>query len=72
MPDGVADPMSQSRCPRCRGELGNYLYADACPHCGGVLEHNTRPLVPAPAKQTGKARPWPVRCLLKLRGLVEG
>lgn len=43
--------MALTKCPHCGVKLGNFLWADACPHCQHELEHNTRPLVTAPARK---------------------
>jgi sarcosine oxidase delta subunit len=63
--------MSKLKCPHCGMRLGNYLYADACPHCHNELEHNTRILTAAPAKQPQKANAWPLRFFLRVVRLVE-
>lgn len=36
--------MNKSKCPHCGTKLGNFMYADMCPHCHEELKHNTRPL----------------------------
>jgi predicted amidophosphoribosyltransferase len=63
--------MNKLRCPHCGIKLGNYLYADACPHCHEELKHNTRPMIPARRKNPQKTRSWPVRIFFKIACLVE-
>jgi len=63
--------MNKLRCPHCGIKLGNFLYADACPHCHEELKHNTRPMIPTPKKNPKKARSWPVRIFFKIVRLVE-
>jgi hypothetical protein len=63
--------MNISKCPHCGFELGNFLYADACPLCHKELKNNTRPLVPAKKKDPHKAQPWPVRMFFGIVRLVE-
>jgi uncharacterized protein (DUF983 family) len=59
-----------TKCPHCHVKLGNYLYADACPHCGEELKHNTAPLLPPVAKATGP-RSLPVRAFLRVVRFIE-
>lgn len=63
--------MNVSRCPHCRAKLGNYLYADACPHCHHGLERNTRPLISAPPNTLQREMDWPIRWFLRVARLVE-
>lgn len=63
--------MNRSKCPHCGFKLGNFLYADACPHCHEELKHNTRPMIPARKKNPQKAQSWPVRIFFKIVRLVE-
>lgn len=63
--------MNQSNCPQCGVKLGDFLYADACPHCHEELKHNTKPLVPAKTKDLQKEKAWPVRVFLSIVRLVE-
>lgn len=63
--------MNKSKCPHCGIKLGNFLYADACPHCHHELEHNTKPLVSAPANELHKEAAWPIRVFLRVVRLVE-
>lgn len=63
--------MHVSKCPHCGAKLGNYLYADACPHCHHELLHNTRPLVPAAAIHARQHTAWPFRLLRNFVRLVE-
>ena len=63
--------MFKRKCPHCGARLGDFLYADACPHCHEVLEHNNQAkLKPAHAKVT-KTRSWPVRTFFSLVRFVE-
>jgi hypothetical protein len=63
--------MNMSRCPRCGVKLGNFLYADVCPHCDEGLRHNAKPLVPARQPAPLKERRWPVRIFSSILRLVE-
>jgi hypothetical protein len=63
--------MNTSKCSHCGVRLGNFLYADACPHCHEELKHNTRPLVPAPKRDLPKAKSWPVQMFTRVLRLVE-
>jgi predicted amidophosphoribosyltransferase len=63
--------MNKSRCPGCGLKLDNFLYADACPHCGDELKHNTRPLTLARKKDSQKEPLWPVRIFFRIMRLVE-
>jgi len=63
--------MNRSKCPHCGVKLGNFLYADACPHCHEELKHNTRHLVPAPKQDLQKAKSWPVQMFTNVLRLVE-
>ena len=71
MPEKDKTKMNVSKCPHCGVKLGNYLYADACPHCHEELKHNTKPLVFAKKKDLLKESLWPVRIFLSLMRLVE-
>jgi hypothetical protein len=63
--------MNKLKCPHCGAKLGNYLYADACPHCRHELEQNTRPLTSAPANRPPQEKAWPIRWFLGMVRLVE-
>jgi hypothetical protein len=63
--------MNRSKCPHCGVKLGNFLYADACPHCHEELKHNTRPLIPARKRDSQKAQPWVARIFFKIVRFVE-
>jgi predicted amidophosphoribosyltransferase len=63
--------MNVSKCPQCGVKLGNYLYADACPHCHEELKHNTKPLTVAKKKDSLKESLWPVRIFCNMMRLVE-
>ena len=63
--------MNISKCPHCGLKLGNFLYADACPHCHEELLHNTTPLLSAPKHDSQKVKLWPVRMFTRLIRFVE-
>ncbi len=63
--------MNTTKCPHCGAKLGNFVYADACPHCHRELKHNTLPLVPSTKSQPAEARSWPARTFDHIRRLVE-
>jgi len=63
--------MNKSRCPYCNVKLGNFLYADACPHCHQELKHNTAPLRSVPKKDPDKQPAWFVRFFFKIVRFVE-
>jgi hypothetical protein len=63
--------MNRSKCPHCGVKLGNFLYADACPHCHEELKHNTKPLIPARRKDPHKPQLWLVRMFFRLVRIVE-
>lgn len=63
--------MNRSRCPHCGIKLGNFQYADACPHCREELKYNTQPLVPARKKDLQRMQPWLVRSFFGIVRLVE-
>ncbi len=63
--------MSKPKCPHCGVKLGNFLYADACPHCHEELKHNTKPLIPAPKKDSQKPKPWAIRLFSRIMGFVD-
>ena len=58
-----------TKCPQCGVKLGDFLYADACPHCHEVLKQN---LVKKTSNVKG-ARPksWPVRAFFSIMRFVE-
>ena len=63
--------MFKRKCPHCGVRLGDFFYADACPHCHEVLEHNNQArLTPVRAMVT-KTRSWPVRAFFGLVRFVE-
>jgi hypothetical protein len=43
--------MNISNCPHCGLKLGNFLYADACPHCHQELAHNNTRKLTATAQR---------------------
>lgn len=63
--------MNRSKCPHCGVKLGNFLYADACPHCHEELNHNTKPLLPAPKKDPQREPPWVARIVFRIVRFVE-
>jgi hypothetical protein len=63
--------MNKSRCPHCGVKLGNFLYADACPHCHEELEQNTKPLIPARKKDPQSVQPWLFRIFFGIVRFVE-
>ena len=62
--------MNRFRCPHCDFKLGNYLYADECPHCHEEMKHNTR-LLSVPVRVSTKGNAWLVRFFNRLLRLVE-
>jgi hypothetical protein len=60
-----------TKCPHCKLKLGDFLWADACPHCHKELEHNTRVAVSAPPKDPLRTRAWPIRLFRRIVRLVE-
>ena len=52
-------------------KLGNFLYADACPHCHQELKHNTAPLLSLPKKDPLKPKPWLERAFFRMVRFVE-
>src|SRR5437899_990942 len=69
--DLKAREMNIMKCPHFRAKLGNFLYADACPHCHEELKNNTRPLLSTPKQDSRIATVWPVRMFTKLLRFVE-
>ena len=63
--------MNTSKCPHCGLKLGNFLHADACPHCHHELLHNTRPLIPNPVAPPRVGYTSLLRCLRRIRAFVE-
>ena len=63
--------MFKRRCSHCGVRLGGFLYADACPHCHEVLEHNSRARLTPSQERVIKTRLWPVRAFFSLVRLVE-
>ena len=62
--------MNLLKCPHCGVKLGAFLYADACPRCHEVLEHNQAKLTRLRPKVT-KKRSWPVQIFFSLVRFVE-
>jgi len=62
--------MFMEKCPRCGVKLGDFLYADACPHCHEVLKHNIAMHTPVHVK-VAKAKSWPVRGFFSIVRFVE-
>ncbi len=63
--------MNKSKCPHCGVKLGNFLYADACPHCHRELTHNKRILTSAPAMGPPKEGAWPILLFSRVMRFVE-
>jgi hypothetical protein len=63
--------MSLNRCPHCGIKLGNFLWADFCPHCQQELKHNTRPLVAGPPKKPASEASWLMRGLRRVVKIIE-
>jgi hypothetical protein len=62
--------MFAKKCPSCGVKLGDYLYADVCPHCHEVLKGNLADPTPVHA-EVAIVRSWPVRVFLRIRDFVE-
>ena len=62
--------MFGKKCPYCGVKLGNFLYADACPHCHEVLKANLPMYIPADVKVAGP-KSWPVRAFFRVVRFVE-
>jgi hypothetical protein len=62
--------MFKRKCPHCGVKLGDFLYADACPHCHEVLKHNLPIHAPLDVK-VARAKAWPVRVFFTVRDFVE-
>ena len=63
--------MFKRKCPHCGVRLGDFLYADACPHCHEVLEHNNQARLTPARETTTKPGSWPVRTFFGLVRFVE-
>lgn len=50
--------------------MGNFLYADACPHCHEVLKNNL-PMHASVHLKVATARSWPVRAFFRIVSFVE-
>jgi hypothetical protein len=61
--------MMKAKCPECGFKLGDFLYADACPNCHGILKHNQ--VKPSPVKKPRGPRSWPVRAFVAAVRLIE-
>jgi hypothetical protein len=62
--------MLKAKCPHCGVKLGDFLYADSCPHCHEVLKHNLAKQPLAHAK-VAMPKSWPVRAFFGLVRFVE-
>ena len=62
--------MFTTKCPHCGIKLGDFLYADACPHCHEVLKRNL-PMHPVVHKKVAATKSWPVRAFFSLVRFVE-
>ncbi len=60
-----------SKCPLCRVKLGDFIYADACPHCHKELAHNRRPTLATTKADPGKENAWAVRLFTRFVRFVE-
>jgi len=63
--------MFKRKCLHCGVRLGDFLYADACPHCHEVLEHNDMARLKPADENVTKTRSWPVRAFFGLVRFVE-
>ena len=63
--------MFKRKCPHCGVRLGDFFYADACPHCHEVLEHNNQARLTPVRAMVAKTRSWPVRAFFGLVRFVE-
>ena len=63
--------MIKTNCYHCGAKLGDFLYADACPHCHCELQHNTRHQPGAPIPDPNRRRAWPIRCFQVAMRLLE-
>jgi threonine synthase len=59
-----------TKCPACGVKLGDFLYADACPHCQALLKHNLVKLT-LPHVKVATAKAWPVRAFSSILRFVE-
>lgn len=57
-------------CPQCGFKLGDFLYADVCPHCHEELKRNLPMRTPAHVK-VATAKSWPVRAFFSIARFVE-
>ena len=62
--------MFKTKCPHCGVKLGDFLYADACPHCHEVLTHNL-PMHTQVHLKVATAKSWPVRAFFSIVRFVE-
>jgi hypothetical protein len=62
--------MFGKKCPACGVKLGDFLYADACPHCHEVLKHNLPLRTTASVKLT-TVKSWPIRAFFRVMRFVE-
>jgi len=62
--------MFMKKCPHCGVKLGDFLYADACPHCHEVLKKNLPMHTPVYVK-VATTSSWPVRTFFSMMRLVE-
>jgi hypothetical protein len=63
--------MFKQKCPHCGVRLGDFLYADACPHCHELLEYNNQARLKPAREKVTKTGSWPVRAFFSLVRLVE-
>jgi hypothetical protein len=62
--------MVGKKCPSCGVTLGDFIYADVCPHCHEVLKVNLPMRTSASVKLT-TAKSWPVRAFFSVVRFVE-
>lgn len=63
--------MGTTKCPHCRNRLGDFLYANFCPHCHRELAHNTVPLAIHSLREPVRKQGWFIGLCLKVRNLIE-
>src|ERR1051326_2566700 len=63
--------MNITKCPHCGVKLGNFMDADACPHCHEELEHNQKRTLTATKADPRKERAWPFNLFTRFVRLVE-
>jgi len=70
MLEGLNHRYEPIQMPALPSKLGNFVYANACPRCHIVLDHNQ--LRESPAKPSvPKPKSWPVRAFARIMRFVE-